>query len=190
MHLARGERAVTTQLDLFAPSAETQRLVDGLTCLRDSVPDAMYVVLHLDYWLRDDTRRVGASGDWAYSVRREGFRYEHEAEWWSGARARGERYGWDRMPAQRIAWPELAEQLAGDPRRGELIAWSAALTEPAWQERYRPHELWPEPEKWHPHYIEDDHEHPGWDQRITAWRTLQTILTDAITRLGSLASTP
>jgi hypothetical protein len=171
------------QLDLFGQGTEARRLVDGLTCLRDAVPDAMYVVIHLGYWLPRDERNIGASGDWAYSIRRDGLHFEHENDWWRGAWSRGERYGWSRTPVHRITWAELAEEIGGDPRRADLVAWSGSLTEPAWKERGRPHELWPDPGQWHPDYITHDHQHPGWDRRIAAWRTLQTILTDAITRL-------
>jgi hypothetical protein len=165
--------SAAVQLNLFAPAARTRRLVDGLTCLRDSMPSAMYVVIHLADWRPREERGPGFSGDWAYAIRRDGLRIEHANDW----------RGWDHTPAHRITWAELAEQLAGDPRRAELIAWSASLPEPAWQDLARPHELWPEPEKWHPHYIEGDHERPGWDQRLTAWRTLQAILSDAMARL-------
>lgn len=171
------------QLDLFGQDTEARRLIDGLTCLRDAEPDAMYVVVHLAYWLRDDVRRIGASGDWAYSIRRDGLRFEHEDDWWRGAWSRGERYGWNRTPAHRITWAELAEQIGDDPRRAELITWAQSLAQPAWSQMARPHELWPNPGQWHPDYITGDHQHPGWDQRHTAWCTLRTILTDAITRL-------
>lgn len=160
------------QLDLFASDTDTRRLVDGLTCLRDAVPDAMYVLIHLTDWRPTENRGNRYSdGGWLYAIRRDGLRFEHAL-------------GWDdRRPAHRISWAELAEQLGDDPRRAELIAWSESLTEPAWKERMRPHELWPNPGSWHPSYITTDHEHPGWPRRIAAWRTLQAILTDAITRL-------
>ena len=160
----------TLQLNLFAPDADTRRLVDGLTCLRDSMPSAMYVVVHLADWRIREERGAGCSGDWAYAIRRDGLRIERTNDW----------RGWDHAPAHRITWAKLAEHLGGDPRRAELIAWSESLAEPAWQEMARPHELWPEPEKWHPHYIEGDHKHPGWRRRLAAWTTLQAILTDAM----------
>ena len=168
------------QLDLFAPNAETRRLVDGLTCIRDAVGEAMHVLIHLAYWLPEDHRGISACGEWAYSIRRKGFHYEHESDWWLGAYTRGEPWGWDRTPAHHMTWAEIVELIGDDPRRAQLIAWSESLTEPAWQERLRPHELWPNPGNWHPDYIRLDHERPGWDQRITAWRTLQAILTDAM----------
>lgn len=174
------------QLDLFAPAdvpADARRLVDGLTCLRDAVPEAMDVVLLLEYGRPIDERSIGASGEWAYSIRREGMRYEHKRTWWDEPRSQGKPHGWSRTPAHRITWAELADLLGGDPRRAELIAWADSLGELAWKERTRPHELWPNPGHWHPSYIKHDHEHPGWDRRIAAWRTLQAILTDAIARL-------
>lgn len=176
------------QLDLFGPDTRTRRMVDGLTCLRDSVPDAMYVMIHLAYWLPADVRRIGASGNWAYSIRRDGLRFEHEDDWWRAARSRGERYGWDRTPVHRITWAELAEQVGDDPRRAQLLAWSQSLTEPAWQERTRPHELWPNPDQWNADYITNDHKHPGWTRRRAAWSTLQAILTSAIAQLDPVGA--
>ncbi|MEU4825085.1 hypothetical protein AB0H37_24705 [Actinomadura sp. NPDC023710] len=79
--------------DLFGPGTDARRQIDGLTCLRDSVPDAMHILLHLCYWRGHDDRGIGASGDWAYSIRRNGLHYEHTYDWWKGARRRGERYG-------------------------------------------------------------------------------------------------
>ncbi|MGH3376017.1 MAG: hypothetical protein ACRDP6_14865 [Actinoallomurus sp.] len=168
-----------TQLDLFGPGVETLRLVDGLTCLRDVVPEAVEAAIHLADWRPIEDHGNGLSGDWAYTIRRAGLRFEYRPDW-SGVRSK----------LRCITWTELTDQIGDDPRRAELIAWSESLTEPAWQERIRPHELWPHPGQWHPDYIRNDHEHPGWDRRLTAWRTLQAICTDAITRLnmeGALA---
>lgn len=157
-----------------------------LTCLRDAVSDAMRVVIHLDYWRPRDERNIQASGEWAFSIRREGLRFEHESEWWSGARARGEAWGWDRAPAHHITWGELTDLIGSDPRRAELTTWAATLQDRADQVRelVRPHELWPNPEQWNPGYVARDRAHPRWEQRLTAWHTLQAILTDAVTRLG------
>lgn len=162
------------QLDLFATDAETRRLVDGLTCLRDVVPEALDVVVHLDDWRAYDDRNVGRCGAWWYSVRRDGLHFAGLTE----LRPRG---SWPRTLARCVTWAELAEQLAGDPRRPGLVAWAESLTEPSWKELIRPFDLWPG--GWHPSYIAGDHERPGWPQRIAAWRTLQQLLTDAITRL-------
>lgn len=170
------------QLDLFRPATDTRRLVEGLTCLRDAVPEAMYVLLHLEYWLPRDERGVGASGGWAYAIRRNGLHFEHTDDWWRGARSRGEQWGWNRQPARHLTWVELAEQLGDDPRRADLAAWSRSLTEPAWKQRARPYEMWPEPETWHPDYLAGDRARSGWPARVEAWLTLQAILTDAIVR--------
>jgi hypothetical protein len=166
--------ATAVQLDLFASDPETRRLVDGLTCLRDVVPEALEVIVHLADWHPVEQGGFGLSGDWAYTIRRKGLRYERRSDWCGQP---------SRMRC--ITWPELAAQLGSDPRRAGLIAWSEALTEPAWKERIRPHELWPNPGEWHPDYIRHDHERPGWPQRIAAWRTLQQICTDAIAGLES-----
>jgi hypothetical protein len=175
------------QLDMFRSDPETCRRVDGLTCLRDAVPDAMYMVIHLADWRPREERSIGASGEWAYGIRRDGLRYEHEHDWWRGARSRGEPYGWDRTPVHRVSWAELAEQIGDDPRRAQIRAWAQSLTGPAWQELARPHELWPNPGQWHPDHIRIDHERSGWDQRYAAWCALRAVLTDAIARLDPAA---
>lgn len=161
------------QLGLFADT----RLVDGLTCIRDAVPQAMEIVIHLADWhLRAERGNGYSNGDWLYSVRREGLYYEP-------ARGFGEH-----RPAHLIPWDELTGLLGDDPRRPYLIAWSQSLTAvDAWYDRARPHELWPKPWMWHRSYIDHDHERDGWDQRIAAWRTLYAILDDAIARLDGAA---
>lgn len=174
--------ADTVQLDLFGEveASHTRRLVAALTCLRDVVPDAMYVVVLLAQWKRTEDRSIGASGDWAYSIRNTGLRYERAGDWWAGARERGETWGWSRTPAGLVTWPELAELIGHDPRRPAVVDWFNGLTAPdRWRDIYRPFELWPKPETWHPDYIAGDHERPGWDARSAAWRELQAILTDA-----------
>ena len=160
------------QLDLFGPDAETRRLAGGLVCLRDVVPEAMDVLIHLAHWRRVEDRGIGTSGDWAYSIRRDGLYCEHRLDW-SGSRTR----------MRCITWAELTEQLTGDPRRARILAWSQSLAEPSWKELLRPYEFWPDSGSWHPSYIAGDRGRPGWDQRLAAWRALQAILTDAITRL-------
>ena len=78
--------------------------------------------------------------------------------------------------------PECRRRAASLARLDDLIDWHESLPQPNWQETYRPHELWPEPEGWHPSYLDHDHERPGWEARKAAWNTLRTILTDAIAR--------
>jgi hypothetical protein len=87
------------QLDLFgdvvaagkqAQAADLQRRIDGLTCLRDAVPEAIRVVTELAYTRREDRRSPSAAGGWAWCISRAGLRFESTAEWWSSARERGE----------------------------------------------------------------------------------------------------
>lgn len=166
------------QLDLLTDDPEVRRievrrLADGLTVLRDVVPEAMSVVLHLSDWHHTEDGGFSLSGDWVYTIRRPGLRFENRHTGWSG-----------RVSEMRcLTWPELADLLGEDPRRAEIVAWSKSLNEPAWQQRMRPHELWPNPEHWHPSSITGDHERPGWPERIAAWRALQAMCTDAITAL-------
>lgn len=163
------------QLDLFAPATETRRLVDGLTCLRDAVPEALETVIHLADWRPIEAHGIAWSSEWAYTIRRAGLRYERRRDW-DGGTAR----------LRCITWPELGDLVADDPRRPGLIAWAESLTAPdSWKDLHRPFELWPHPDRWHPGYIEGDHQRPGWLQRIAAWRNLLAILTDAITRLDA-----
>lgn len=166
----------TVQLDLFGPDTETLRLVDGLRCLRDVVPEAMDVLIHLAPWQRVEHRELSLCGEWIYTLRLDGLRYERRDEW------RG------KSQMRRITWTELAEQLADDPRRPQILAWARTLPMPNWKELIRPFELWPDSGSWHPSYITGDHERPGWDHRIAAWRALQAICTDAIARLDPEAT--
>ncbi|WP_053203807.1 hypothetical protein [Jiangella muralis] len=162
------------QLDLFGEvlTSETRRVVDGLACLRDAHPRALDLMLGER---RPDTGeiKVGASGPWAYSVRRAGFYFEDRGGWG----------GWYARPAHLLTWSELDALVGGDARLLEVRAWSESLHGVGGRnDRMRPHELWPDPGGWHPSYIEGDHERPGWDERITAWRTVLAILDDAIAR--------
>jgi hypothetical protein len=175
--------AASAQPDLFGPGPDARRQIHGLTCLRDSVPEAMNVVVHLEDWRTREDRGIGASGDWAYSLRRDGLHFEHTDEWWTGARARGDRYGWDRTPVNLVTWDELRALLGAHPARAGVLAWAAALPTPSWNEMTRPYELWPNPHQWHPGYITRDHERPTWPERIIAWRALQAMCTDAIAAL-------
>lgn len=173
------------QLDLFGGlDADTARKVDALTCIRDAIPQAMEMVIHLAYWWPHDRRNIGAGGGWADSIRRDGLHFERADDWWGRAYARGEPFGWNRTPAHLLTWPELADLTGDDPRRPGLITWSQSLTAiDAWKDRMRPYELWPESASCNPSYIKGDHERPGWGQRIAAWRGLYALLDDAIARL-------
>ena len=133
----------------------------------------MRVVVHLGDWRGRDDRRIGASGDWAYGVRRDGLHYEPTRTW----------RGWDHIPGRVITWDELRAHLGEHPARGGVLAWAAALPTPSWNELSRPYELWPNPHEWNPGYITHDHERTGWPERIAAWRALQAMCTDAITAL-------
>jgi hypothetical protein len=173
-------RAAARQPNLldFLPEVVAERAdrdADALVCLRDEVPQALEAVVHLAWWRQiDETGFRNSSGRYLYLVCRAGIRYERKGEGNDGDRGR---------PARLLAWDELAAMVGGDPRRAEVAAWVDSLPEPRWSVLTRPHELWPQPEQWHPSYIENDHARPGWPARIAAWTTVQAILTDAIGRL-------
>lgn len=182
---------MTVQLDLFGAvvaaeeqrdRAERQRLIDGLTCLRDVVPTALECVVDLRYTASTDTRAPSkAMGDsWAYCISRAGLRFETVAEWAEGARSRGERYGWDRTPAHLLTWDELATLVGTDPRRAEVVAWARSLPVPNWRPLYRPHELWPLPDHWHVGVFCHDHVDVHWTARRHAWQLVLDMLGDAI----------
>lgn len=168
------------QLDLFghveaaeqaAIEDSRRQVVAALTCLRDSVPMALEVVVHLKRHQDRDDRKPGKSGDWAFIVSHAGLRYEDVNTWG----------GWDSRPRNLFTWDRLADAIEQDPRRAEVIQWARSLTVvDRWRDLYRPYELWVDPHTWHPSYIEGDHQRPGWDERIHAWRTTQAILSDAI----------
>ncbi|MGP4027227.1 hypothetical protein [Actinomadura sp. 3N407] len=163
------------QLDLFGGDPEVCRRVGGLTALRDVVPEALEAVVHLREWRSRAGLNVSRSGAWWYGIRQDGLHFERVGE-------RSGR-GWPHKLTSRLAWDELAGLIGADPRRPAIVSWSGSLAEPAWRERMRPHELWPDPEGWHPSYITGDHAHPGWPERIAAWRAVQAMCTDAITKL-------
>lgn len=164
------------QLGLFGHAPETRRLIDGLTCLRDVVPEALEVVVHLADWQSYHGSSASRSEQWWYSIRRDGLHFE-------GLHERPHK-GWPQTLARRITWREIAEHVGDDPRRPGLVAWAESLTAPdRWKDLIRPHELWPAPGEWHPSYITGDHERLGWRERIAAWRDLLDIYTDAIAPL-------
>ena len=184
--------ATPVQLDLFGAvvaaerqdqAADLQRRIEGLTCLRDAVPEALHLVTELRYTRREDSRSPRAGGGWAWCVSKAGLRFEPDAEWWAGARDRGETWGWDRTPARLFTWDELTGLLGTDPRHAEITAWARSLPEPRWRLLCRPFELDPEPDGWHLSYFCQDHLHPQWTARRHAWQLVLDLLTDAITDL-------
>lgn len=169
----------------FAEQRRVERaapLIDALTCLRDEVPEALYAVVYLEYEHERDTRAPHAGNAWAYCLCKAGLRHERARHWWQPTD--GGSRGWDRTPANLTTWAELAELVGEAPRRAEVRAWADSLEAPRWKTLLRPKELWPSPEHWHPSHIELDRERPDWDERIHAWRTVQSILTDAIEALS------
>lgn len=165
-----------TQYDLFGEleATETQRHNEALTCLRDAMPTALLCVIHLHDW-RGGTgsRSVGAGGDWAYNIGPDGIRYEHVSTWWPAG-------GWSRTPAHLITWDQLAAIVTPDPRHADLVAWAQPDQDGRRPPLHRPYELCPDPEGWHPSYIEGDHADPEWPARLHTWTTLQALLTDAM----------
>lgn len=170
-----------TDLFDFIPEIAAERqaqaldlAVSPLLVLRDAMPEAFCVVAYRDperCRLRG-AKNPGASGPWAYSLDDAGLYWDHRSEF----------RGWDRIPTHLTTWSQLDAAFGHDPRLADLIDWHESLPEPNWQETYRPHELWPDPEDWHPSYLEHDHQRPGWEARKNAWHTLRAILTDAIAR--------
>lgn len=143
---------------------------EALICLRDVVPDALRVVVELSWWKEQDERNPGKSGDWAYLVCRTGFYFERTDTWG----------GWESRPRNLLTWEGLKRLVGNDPRRPGVVAWARSLTAiDRWKDIYRPFELWPQPEGWHPSYLEHDRERAGYEQRMQAWGTLQAILTEA-----------
>lgn len=162
---------MTAQLDLFdfidgetrGTGAQDQlRFATVLTCMRDAMPNAMRFMI--DLWAPPDKAWHG-SGEWSY--------------WWTAEkvvaypRRRGEE-------EQSITWEEFAELVADHPDRQTILDWEQSLKMPNWKDLYRPEELSPYAGDRHPNAIELDHDRPGWDNRLKAWKTLQAILTDAI----------
>lgn len=166
---------MTLQLDLFGEieADEIRRYRDALTCLAYAHPSTLEILIGNR---RPDTGEVkqGLSGDWAYSVRRDGFFFQDRAAWGAAAGA------WYRKPADHMTWTELHQLIDDDPHLDEIRTWSESLTAiDAWRDRGRPFELWPNPERWHPSYISGDHERLGWVERLDAWQMAIAICTDA-----------
>lgn len=149
-------------------TAVEQRYYDALTCLRDAVPEALEVVIRLCDWKSADKRGAGASGRWCYTVANRGVYFDTRDRWNPEAR-----------PEHLVTWNELTDLLADHPLRPGVIAWAEALAElDSWKDRFRPYELWPDPHRWHPSYIESDRSRPGYEARMQAWADCYQILTD------------
>lgn len=177
------------QLDLFHDVDATRRgrLVDALTCLRDSMSTSLDVVVVLDAPRGAvDSRQPQMAGDWAYCVSRDGVRVESRHEWWTVARTRhGEPWGWNRTPANLTTWPELRALIGDDPRRAQLAAWVASLpVSGRWRWTSRPHELTPGADGTHHSHIDHDRADPLWPGRLAAWRLLFDLLDHAIHAAG------
>ncbi|GAA2238788.1 hypothetical protein GCM10010401_08840 [Rarobacter faecitabidus] len=181
---------MTIEIDLFdfVPEIAAERhearnrpLRAAVECLRDSIPEALELVLYLENRSGRDSRAPRSSGNWAYAVGDAGLRHESWEHW--ARPTDGGKSGWNRTPKNLTTWAQLRDVLGDDPRRNDLTEWADSLPEPKWKDLYRPHELWPHPETWHPSYIEGDRSRPGWAQRITAWRTCQVMLSDAMEAL-------
>lgn len=165
---------MTLQLDVFGEVAADydRHRRDALECLHQAVPDALEVLVHLDYRRPRDTLTPSANKTWAYIVCKAGLRYERAADWWA-------RTGWDGQPANLATWAELRAWLGGHPDTPAVAAWAGTQTEPdSWRELQRPHELWENPQGWHPSSICRDHIHPDWPNRINAWRTALRIIAE------------
>lgn len=152
--------------------ADRRRVADGLTCLRDVVPEALTAVARLEFFYTVVRRGSGRSGDWCYEFAPAGLRFDVAGRWDP-----------ERWPAQSLTWVELRGAVGDDPRLPAVAAWYRSVSAiDAWKDHTRPFELWPDPEGWHPSYLESDRRRAGYEDRLQAWRTVQAILTDAITR--------
>ena len=163
------------QPDLFGDTdrADRARFTDGLVCLAESEPKALEILIGIRTPDRGQCK-AGKSGRWAYRATSAGFRFELVETWG----------GWDHSPRGLLLWSELDALTSDDSRLDEIRAWAGTLTEPdAWKDLYRPHELWPDPETWHPSYIEGDHDRAGWADRRRAWDMALEVLTDAQERV-------
>lgn len=101
---------------------------------------------------------------------------------------------WDRqglristgMDTAYMSWYELAEMVEEHPARHSVVGFyrrvprekSIAFAQHTFA-LTRPHELSTEPAP-HQSWIDDDHQRPGWNDRLEAWRTTITILNDAL----------
>lgn len=144
-----------------ADKQDQLRFATVLTCMRDAMPDAMRFLIDLQ--ARPDKAWHG-SGEWSY--------------WWTAVkivahpRRRGEE-------EQSITWDEFADLVRDHPDRQAILDWEQSLEEPKWTSLYRPTELSPYAGD-SPSHIKASRASAGWEGRLKAWQTLQSILTDAI----------
>lgn len=90
-----------------------------------------------------------------------------------------------------MSWDELAELVENHPARPGVVDFyrsvprekSIAFAQHTFA-LTRPHELSTEPAP-HQSWIDDDHNRPGWNDRLEAWRTTITILNDALNKVGA-----
>lgn len=166
------------QLDLFGEivSAKQRRVVDTLTCLRDTLPEALDVIAELRYTgPRLESSGSRADGPWNYAVCSAGVRVQ----------PRDQMRGFHTQPRNLVPWHELRDLVGDDPRRAEITAWRDSLPELGrWRLTYRPHELWSDPKGWHVSNFCHDHVHEQWSARRRAWHLLQDLLTDTITAVS------
>lgn len=149
-------------------------LADALTCLADADPAALEAVIQHPTWAHLwGNGDVRSAGTWAYSRTLTHYRFEQVDTWWK-------RGGWEKRPANRIAFGEIREALPLDVIL-HLNAWARTLPDTAASsfKLSRPFELWPDGDKWHPSYIEKDHKDPAWADRLEAWTLLIDALRDA-----------
>lgn len=142
---------------------DQRRFAEVMTCMRDAMPEAMRFMI--DLWAPPD-KTWGMSGGWSYR--------------WSATSviAKSRRPG---SEEQSITWDEFAALVEHHPRRKSILEWDRSLKAPdKWRDLTRPHEMWPYGFDAHPSTINSERQRPGWPERITAWRSLRVILTDAL----------
>lgn len=90
-----------------------------------------------------------------------------------------------------MSWDELAGLVENHPARPGVVDFyrsvprekSIAFAQHTFA-LTRPHELSTEPAP-HQSWIDDDHNRPGWNDRLEAWRTTITILNDALKEVAA-----
>lgn len=165
MTVIEGQLSIFDVLDGETSGADRNdqlRFAAALTCIRDAIPDALRFVV--DMWAPPN-RTWSMSGEWAYR--------------WSATTitVRVRKQG---AEEHSITWDEFAELVEQHPDRQAVLDWEQTLIMPKWKDLTRPIELGPYAGDSHPSAIAQDHDAPGWDERIAAWRRVQAILTDAI----------
>lgn len=164
--------SIDGQLDLFDLLEDAPRSIGGdnqrrfaevLTCMRDAMSDAMRLMV--DLWAPPD-RTWSMSGEWAWK--------------WSATTitVKVRKAGMEELS---ITWGEFADLFRDHPRRASILEWESTLTAPdKWRDLTRPVEMSPYGFDAHPSSIDADRQRNGWAERITAWRSLRVILTDAL----------